>query len=222
GLLRQQRLRMLAAGGETLLVSHSAWQRFDASLVAAATEYHRQFPLRRGMPRSEARGRLQRLLPSATLPVRAFNLLLDGLIQSGGVGGDDVSLRLPAFRPLLTPVQQQRVERLLAAFAAAPSSPPIVQEVLQRLGQERELLEYLVDTGQLVWLGSEVLLRSEECAAQIRHVVAHLQAKGSVTLAEVRDLLQTSRKYAQALLEEMDARRITQRVGEGRVLVADD
>ncbi|MFM7581199.1 MAG: SelB C-terminal domain-containing protein [Caldilinea sp.] len=49
-----------------------------------------------------------------------------------------------------------------------------------------------------------------------------MQAKGSVTLAEVRDLLQTSRKYAQALLEEMDARRITQRVGEGRVLVADD
>ena len=222
GLLRQQRLRMLAAGGEMLLVSHSAWQRFDASLVAAATEYHRQFPLRRGMPRSEARGRLQRLLPSATLPVRAFNLLLDGLIQSGAVEGDDVSLRLPAFRPLLTPAQQQRVERLLAAFAAAPSSPPIVQEVLQLLGQERELLEYLVDTGQLVWLGSEVLLRSEECAAQIRQVVAHLQAKGSVTLAEVRDLLQTSRKYAQALLEEMDARRITQRVGEGRVLVADD
>jgi selenocysteine-specific elongation factor len=39
-------------------------------------------------------------------------------------------------------------------------------------------------------------------------------------LAEVRDLFGTSRKYAQAVLEEMDARRITRREGEGRVLRA--
>ena len=46
----------------------------------------------------------------------------------------------------------------------------------------------------------------------------HLQAQGTITLAEVPDLFGTSRKYAQAVLEEMDARRITRREGEGRVL----
>jgi len=39
-----------------------------------------------------------------------------------------------------------------------------------------------------------------------------------VTLAEVRDILSTSRKYSQALLEHMDAERITRRVGDARVL----
>jgi len=39
-----------------------------------------------------------------------------------------------------------------------------------------------------------------------------------VTLAQVRDLLGTSRKYAQALLEHMDEERITRRVGDERVL----
>ncbi len=39
-----------------------------------------------------------------------------------------------------------------------------------------------------------------------------------MTLAQVRDLLGTSRKYAQALLENMDQERITRRVGDERVL----
>jgi selenocysteine-specific elongation factor len=42
--------------------------------------------------------------------------------------------------------------------------------------------------------------------------------KGQVTLAEVRDLLGTSRKYVQALLEHLDAAGVTVRVGEARKL----
>jgi selenocysteine-specific elongation factor len=45
-----------------------------------------------------------------------------------------------------------------------------------------------------------------------------MRDNGSVTLAEVRDMFGTSRKYAQALLEHMDAERITRRIGDARVL----
>ena len=47
---------------------------------------------------------------------------------------------------------------------------------------------------------------------------AVLAERGEITLAEVRDLLRTSRKYAQAILEDLDRRRITRRVGDVRVL----
>ena len=43
-------------------------------------------------------------------------------------------------------------------------------------------------------------------------------AAGSVTLAQLRDRLGISRKYAQALLEALDAHGITRRVGDERVL----
>jgi selenocysteine-specific elongation factor len=49
-------------------------------------------------------------------------------------------------------------------------------------------------------------------------VVAHLRAEGSITVAEVRDLFGTSRKYALALVEYLDQSRITRRVGDVRVL----
>jgi selenocysteine-specific elongation factor len=41
---------------------------------------------------------------------------------------------------------------------------------------------------------------------------------GTLTVAEFRDLFQTSRKYALALLEHLDAKRITIRDGDYRKL----
>ena len=49
-------------------------------------------------------------------------------------------------------------------------------------------------------------------------VRAALEKNGQITLAEVRDLFNTSRKYAQALLEHLDAKGITVRNGDYRKL----
>jgi selenocysteine-specific elongation factor len=49
-------------------------------------------------------------------------------------------------------------------------------------------------------------------------IAAAMEARGQITLAEVRDLLGTSRKYAQALLEHMDSEGLTLRVGDARRL----
>jgi selenocysteine-specific elongation factor len=45
-----------------------------------------------------------------------------------------------------------------------------------------------------------------------------LRQNGKISLAEVRDLFNTSRKYAQALLEHLDALGVTVRDGDFRRL----
>jgi selenocysteine-specific elongation factor len=52
----------------------------------------------------------------------------------------------------------------------------------------------------------------------VERVVAHIKEHGSITVAEVRDMFQASRKYALALMEHLDDQRITKRVGDERVL----
>ena len=49
-------------------------------------------------------------------------------------------------------------------------------------------------------------------------LAAAMEAGGQLTLAEARDLLGTSRRYAQALLEHMDSEGMTLRVGDARRL----
>jgi selenocysteine-specific elongation factor len=217
-LRSQQALIEVAAGEDTLLLSLNAWRALADGLTTHIGAFHTQFPLRQGLPRSEARSRAQALLPGVNLTVRQFNALLDVLEQHDLLRADDVSVRLPGFAPTPTPAQQQRIHRLLAAFASTPYTPPIQQDALQMLGGDTELLDYLIASGILMRLSGDVLLRTEDFATMVDGVVAHLSAHGSVTLAEVRDLFQTSRKYAQAVLEEMDARRITRREGDSRVL----
>ena len=49
-------------------------------------------------------------------------------------------------------------------------------------------------------------------------VVSELESSGRITLGRCRDLLGTSRKTAQLLLERFDADGVTRRVGDERVL----
>ncbi len=107
--------------------------------------------------------------------------------------------------------------RTLEAFAAAPYAPPNQGATLKLLGNDEALLEMLVEQGQLVRIGG-VLLRRVDYDAMSAAVVAFLETHGQITLAETRDLFDTSRKYAQALLEELDAQRITRRMDDVRVL----
>jgi selenocysteine-specific elongation factor len=217
-LRSQQALVEVAAGEDVYLLSLNVWRSLVDGLTAHVGAFHKQFPLRRGLPRGEARSRAQALLHGVNLTVRQFNALLDTLEQHNLLRANDASVHLPDFAPTPTPTQQQRIDRLLSAFANAPYTPPIQQDALQMLGSDAELLDYLIDSGKLMRLSGDVLLRANDFAAMVEGVVAHLNTHGSVTLAEVRDLFQTSRKYAQAVLEEMDARRITRREGDARVL----
>ncbi|MCS6825012.1 MAG: selenocysteine-specific translation elongation factor [Caldilinea sp.] len=217
-LRRRQALVEIAAGDETLLLGLNAWRQLIDGLTARITEHHRQFPLRPGLPRSEARSRMQALLPGVHLGARYFNALIDALAQRKLLHADDAYVRLPDFAPTPTPAQQQSITRTLAAFSASPYAPPNLQDTLQMLDGNTELLEYLIDQGALVRLGGDVLLRTEDFNAMVEGITAHLRAQGTITLAEVRDRFRTSRKYAQAVLEEMDARRITRREGDVRVL----
>lgn len=217
-LRRQHALVEIRVGDDVLLISLAAWQRIVEDLSARVADYHRHFPLRRGLPRGEARARLQPLLSGVDLTVRIFNVVLEELGRRGHLRADDAGVRLPDFTPTPTPAQQTRIDHLLAAFAAAPYAPPNQQDARQMLGDDAGLLEFLIEQGVLVRLGGDVLLRGVDFATMVEGITAQLRTRGAVTLAEVRDLFQTSRKYAQAVLEAMDAQHITRREGEARVL----
>lgn len=71
--------------------------------------------------------------------------------------------------------------------------------------------------GELVRIG-DALYGLPELARIVARLEAYLRDNGSITPAQFRDLLGTSRKYALPLLEWFDARDITVRVGDKRCL----
>jgi len=53
----------------------------------------------------------------------------------------------------------------------------------------------------------------------VNKILAHIKKNGKITVGEVRDMFQSSRKYVLALLEHMDEKKLTKRVGDERVAV---
>jgi selenocysteine-specific elongation factor len=70
----------------------------------------------------------------------------------------------------------------------------------------------------LVVVSEDVVFRKGDYDLMVSGIRSALAAHGSLTLAEVRDLYRTSRRYAQALLEHLDAAGLTRRDGDTRRL----
>ena len=62
------------------------------------------------------------------------------------------------------------------------------------------------------------IFRKQDYDSMVNRIRETLETKGQISLAEVRDLFDTSRKYAQALLEHLDATGVTVRAGDFRKL----
>jgi selenocysteine-specific elongation factor len=108
----------------------------------------------------------------------------------------------------LSPAAIELEERLRAAGVDAP----LVTDV------DPALLSALRAHGRAERVG-RVAMHQDTLAAVEQSVRALIARDGAVTLAALRDELQTSRKYAQALLEHLDAKRVTRRLpDDSRVL----
>jgi selenocysteine-specific elongation factor len=188
----------------TLLFSAQGFAALSERMKAALADYHRQFPLRRGMPREELRSRLRQ-------DSRAFDQAAALWSHRGEIREAAGTASLPEHEPRPEPDQEKRVQELLAALRDRPFSPPT-------LDGEDDLLAYLEDRGDVVRVDEGIVFAAEGYREMVERVVAHLKERETVTLAQVRDMLGTSRRYAQALLEHMDQQRITRRVGDERVL----
>jgi selenocysteine-specific elongation factor len=115
----------------------------------------------------------------------------------------------PEPEPAPLPDYDEALERRLLAAGYEP--PPDAE-----LGTPDQFAA-LRAHGRAVRLGRDMHIHPDVLAEVEERVVA-LGRDGEITLAGLRDDLQTSRKYAQALLEHFDAARVTLRVGDVRKL----
>jgi selenocysteine-specific elongation factor len=194
----------LGEKGRSLLVTAEKWEGLIRIATATLQEYHRKFSTRPGMPKLELGSRLKLGTYAATA--------IQKLAAQGVVVDEGMLVRLPAHQIHLTQAQQAKTDAFLRSLTGNPYAPP------GDLIPEPDLLNLLIQQRQVVKISNDVVFAASAYDEMVAKVTARIRAQGQVTLAEVRDMFQTSRKYAQALLEHLDGKKITRRVGDVRVL----
>jgi selenocysteine-specific elongation factor len=201
----------LAVVAGDAVAGQAGWHAVSAAAQRELASYHREQPLRAGMPREELRERLA--VAPALWPGIVQRWNADGLlVEVGGL------VRAPGFAAHLSAAQEERVAAILAALAAGGYSPPSLGEIAGGGAEDDALVAYLVEQHRLVRLNEQVAYPTATYREMAERVIVAL-AGGPQTVAQVRDLLTISRRYSLALLEYLDLQRITRRSGDERSLL---
>jgi selenocysteine-specific elongation factor len=185
------------------LVSPTRSTQLRNHVSSALERRHAEHPLERAVPREVLRAELR-------LEADVFDALLASMQE---VREEGAGIRLASHRVGLTPEQEQARDDLLRRIGEAGFQPPLVSE----LNVDPALLRSLTESAELVRIENFYLTSAGATEARAR-VREHIQRHGPVTVAQIRDLLGTTRKYAVPLCEWLDGTGATLRRGDVRLL----
>ncbi len=195
---------------DDILIHRDAFGKFTDELTGMLQEFHKENPVREGMPKEDARNALH-------VEQRLFTNLLE---EVGDVVAQKELIRLKSFSAALSDEEKTKV---LAFIREKGIQVPQVSELARELGvQEKQLIDilrFMASDGSLQRINDALYISREAYDLMIEQLKKHFSNNEGMTVAEFRDLMQTTRKYALPLLEYMDANRITLRVGDIRKFI---
>lgn len=199
----------LLVSSDTLAASKGYWNQVSAAILDAVVDYHKAYPLRRGMPKEELKSKLK-------LSTRVFAGLTSKLIQDGSLQEDGPLIMQPEHEIQFSSQQEKSIELLLQQFSTSPYSPPSTKDSKSAVGDD--VFQAMVDLVLLVPVSAEVVFRKEDYDQMVAEVKGLISKNGAVSAAQVRDHFNTSRRYVLALLEHLDEIGVTVRQGDVRRL----
>lgn len=182
-----------------------------AALHANLARFHAEHPLAPGCNRKALRGGVLLALGD-----REYNALLEGEVAAGRVVAEGGRVRAPDHAARLAPAQEAWRTRALAHLAAAGlEGSDKLRESCPDVAYD-ELVFLLKDRGEIEQVGDR-LYAAAVLATLVERVRAHFAGADTLDPAAFKELSGQSRRTAIPLLEWLDARGVTKRVGDVRV-----
>ena len=220
----KEELDALCQGGKLLeplpgrYLSGAVFDRLWDTCRGLLEQYHRQNPLHAGMKVAELRQKLFK----ATDQVIA-DAVLAAMAREGKIKAVSDRYALADFSVHLTKRQSGLREKLLQIYRKAGLEVPGLDEVYAQFPANeqadcKQVVESMVTGGELVLLTPQLCIHRQVYDDICQKTKAFMEEHPELTLAEFRDLLGTSRKYALAVLEYYDKNKILKKDGDIRRL----
>lgn len=200
------------------ILAASKFQMMTDRLIQLLQEYHECNPLAEGMPKQELQSRLRDTwhIQEDKIILGAVHRLmnLDTLMDCGK------TVSMQGFEAVLTPEQEKLKERIAGIYKDAGIEIPKNDEIYVLDSDKRvinAIFDRLYKEGVLVKVDPSYNI-SQEGWNRVAAAARTAGADGSFVLADFRDTLNTSRKYASVYLAALDRAGITVFDGERRRL----
>jgi selenocysteine-specific elongation factor len=199
------------------VLSRTTVDQLSEAVLGILADFHQRYPLRPGLVKEELKTRVPGLAES-----RVLAFILDRLAKSGRAVIERDVVRLAEHQVSLAGDFEAIENKLTEVIAAAGAMPPYFKDVSAQLPggpqQHKEVLDHLVKKGRLVKVKTDLYYDRavlDELWSKARDI---LKTQGELTTPGFKDAVGLSRKYLIPILEHFDARGLTMRIGDKRVL----
>jgi selenocysteine-specific elongation factor len=189
----------------------------DERILAELGKLHDENPLMTSHDRQRVQAQLGYVGDDALV-----HAAVERLLKSKRLVGDLRRVARADFKPKLSANLRKLKDKVVAAYQEASFQPPEPASFANQAGGNaaslKDLFDVCIAEGFLVSLGADVFLHTSVEAEMRRRVADRLASGASATVAEIRDLLGTTRKYAVPFCEYLDRVGVTRREGDLRFL----
>jgi selenocysteine-specific elongation factor len=214
-------LAQVAIGhGRHLLLHRDMVQELEERILSSLGRLHEQFPLMSTHDRQKVQSQLDYVGDEVLV-----HAVVDQLLARKVLIGDLRRIGRADFKPKLSASLRKLKDKLVSAYQGAKFQPPEPASFANQAGGNaanlRDLFDVCVAEGFLARVSDEVYLHVDADTEMRRLLSERLsQSSPGLTVAEIRDLLGTTRKYAVPLCEYLDRIGVTRREGDLRFLAA--
>ncbi len=209
-------VRQIEGDGAEYYVGGEWYRKWSEEVRNMAREYHRQYPMREGLPKEELRSK-----KFGALNAKQFQLLLQSLEAAGVITAGPKTISAPGFEPGPGPELKTRLSLVEAKYKEAGLQPPSWEDASRAAGIDQtltgEALHFLLNKRVLVKVAEDLYFHASALEGARAGLAGFFNGKRELTVGEARDIFNTSRKYALPLLEYFDREKITRRVGDLRM-----
>lgn len=185
----------------------------EQEMLMVLNNYHEAYPIRLGMPKEELRNKLFPNIKS-----KVFDEVLS-FYDVVALKGKFISLE--SFEINYSKSQAYMIKDMKEILDQDMFKPTDMRDILKKYPKEKhakDILINLVETGELIKINDTIYLTQSVYEKALSLLKKGFDDKGKMALADCRDLLDTSRKYIVPIMEYLDAKGITKRVGDERML----
>ena len=203
-------------GAAPLVSAADRTKQAQANLTDTLASFHEDQPLAPGQNTSQLRLQLG-------LDEIGFEKIVDQLIHEEQIVTDGNLLRLSSHQIQFSGEEEDIKEKVEGIFLDAGINTPVMGELTAQLSEYppqsvQQTFYALMNLGRFVRIGDDLFIHTRTFEEIVNSVTDYLQKNDIITVAEFRELAQTSRKYAVPFLEYCDGQGLTIREGNHRRL----
>ena len=205
----QEEGKILAMGNH--LIHMKNMENLADKAVQLLDSYHEQNSLKKGISREEFKSRMK-----ISLRTKDYDMLIEELTKMKPIVEDKAILKKADFEITYSPEQEKIKTDILDRLKKEGLEPSLVKDYIDT-PTKQTVMDGLMEQDLIVRVSDELFYDKKTIEKLTEEVKEILKSQNEISMNDIRDRYNLSRKFSIALLEYYDRIKITRRVGDKRL-----